>query len=117
MMIFIPSAKSVKFSELSDPFVVLKESGLTLNDLTLISHKTEIPIQEDGWLAFIVNEAVISGHPLASDTSKKYYSAIQRSAQELGMSRNGNHIVNLNAVPLTFFYDNVGSFRVRTTIK
>lgn len=113
MAIVIPSQK---ISDLSDPFEVLGSNGLKPNQLIPVPDKKEILVQQDGWLTFIVNEAVISKHSLSSETSKKYFRAIEQSVQKEGLVANSSHSVDFGSVPLVFFYDNVGAFRVHVTV-
>jgi hypothetical protein len=97
------------FSE-SDPFQVLKDNNLNLSQLVTVNHNnTEFTAKQDGWLTFIVNEAVISPDSQSKD-AKDYYEALKRAAEEL--SDGTRKRIHLRSLPLVFFSDNAGAFRI-----
>lgn len=93
----------------SDPFEVLKEAGLSPTDLKPVPSQTEFTAEREGWLSFIVNEAVLSPYAPSQD-SREYYGALKQAHQEL--LRNPTHELYLSSIPLVLFSDNVGTFRV-----
>jgi hypothetical protein len=94
----------------TDPFEVLQSNQLTANQLISVPSKTEIIANRDGWLTFIVNEAVISPFSTSKD-ARDYYDALKAAVQEL--SGTARYKVHLRSVPLTWFSDNAGTFRVK----
>jgi hypothetical protein len=93
----------------SDPFEVLKDKKLNVSQLRPVFNKTEFKADQDGWLTFIVNEAVISQYSPSKD-ARDYYDALQQAYKEL--SNNHNKKIHLGSLPLVFFSDNAGAFRI-----
>jgi hypothetical protein len=106
------SVMPTEVSARSDPFDALKSNGLTTLNLTPVSGETTIVAERDGWLTFIINEAIIS--PLSpSQDSQLYYAALKRTAQSL--TGDPRHRIPLQSIPLIWFADNNGAFRVTVT--
>ncbi len=92
-----------------DPYEVLKGSGLSATDLIPVPSETKIETNRDGWLTFIINEAVLS--PLSpSDDSRIYYDTLKKTAETL--TGDPRHRIPLESIPLIWFADNNGAFRV-----
>jgi Circularly permutated YpsA SLOG family len=98
----------------SDPYEVLKSAGLTPLDFTPIPSRTVYTAPRDGWLTFIVNEAVIS--PLSPSTdSRLFYDTLKSTAETL--EGDPRHRIPLDSIPLLWFADNNGAFRVQVLYK
>jgi hypothetical protein len=99
-----------KFSAQTDPWEVLSTNSIEPNQLVQVTGRTEFVADRDGWLTFIVNEAVISALSPSQD-SREYYDALKRMSQD--MSNNPSHRIPMRAIPLVWFSDNAGAFRVK----
>lgn len=97
-------------SSQADPFQVLRNQGINTGQLLRVSRKQEIDVQQGGLLTFIINEAVLSPYS-TSEKSKIYYDALKTAKQKLSSS--ARH--NIGSIPLVWFSDNLGSFRVRVS--
>lgn len=95
-------------SSQADPFQVLNNQGINNMQLLHVNRKRNIEVQQNGWLTFIINEAVLSPYS-SSNKSKIYYNSLKTAEQKL--SSNARH--NIGSIPLVWFSDNLGSFRVR----
>ena len=108
LAVIIPAQVSAR----ADPYEILKNSGLSSSDLVPIPAETAITAERDGWLTFIINEAVISPHSPSRD-SQLYYDSLKRTAESL--TGDPRHRIPLQSIPLIWFADNNGAFRVRVT--
>jgi hypothetical protein len=105
MFIILPQEPSAR----SDPFEVLAGARLTPDDLVPLPHAMTITATRDGWLAFIINEAILS--PLSpSEDSKLFYSILKNASEEL--ADDVRHRIPLRSIPLIWYADNAGAFRV-----
>lgn len=96
-------------SDRGDPLRVLQDSRVKASELIPVPAPTEIEAIKDGWLAFIINEAVLS--PISdSGESRDFYNSLTRMKAEL--SYDPRHQLHESSIPLTWFADNIGSFRV-----
>ncbi|WP_169217966.1 hypothetical protein [Brasilonema sp. UFV-L1] len=100
------------FSSQTDPFEVLKNQGelQTGQLLHVFKKKEDFVADRDGWLTFIINEAVNSQYS-PSEKSRVYYEALKKAEQSLS----GDYYHKIGSVPLVWFSDNVGAFRVKVT--
>lgn len=96
-------------SSLTDPFEALRTNGLDVGHLVHVPGKRELTADRDGWLVFIINDAVISPYSPSQD-SRDYYDALRKTAEDL--SGDTRHKIHLRSVPLVWYSDNVGAFRV-----
>jgi hypothetical protein len=96
----------------ADPYDVLKSNGLSSLDLIPVPSETTIIAERDGWLTFIINEAVISPASPSKD-SQIYYGTLKRTAESL--TGDPRHRIPLQSIPLIWFADNNGAFRVAAT--
>jgi hypothetical protein len=110
LVVVMPSEVSAS----SDPFEALKDSSLKSADLTAVkSLQKEVFVSpRDGWLTFIVNDAVISPFHSASVVSQDYFKALNKAANGLIAKGDDRHKIPLSSVPLVWYSDNVGAFRV-----
>jgi hypothetical protein len=110
LVVVMPSEISAK----SDPFEVLKDSSLKSADLNPVPgfQKEGFVAKRDGWLTFIVNDAVISPYHSESEVSQDYYKAFNKAANDLIAKGDDRHKIPLSSVPLVWYSDNVGAFRV-----
>ena len=93
----------------SDPFKVLKDKGVSTSDIFVVGEEhIDIQASRDGWLTFMVNDAVVSQHASAK-ISHEMHEALHNAAQEL---RERLHQLDTSTLPLFWFSDNIGSFRV-----
>lgn len=112
LAIVIPS--NVKVSAQSNPLEVLTSNNLNLNELEPVSSNRVFTAKRDGWLTFIVNEAVISPSPYSlSKDSQDYYKALKQASQKL--SNNARQTIPQSSIPLVFFSDNLGAFHVKVS--
>lgn len=90
-----------------------KDYQLSLSDLQPVTKldKSTLTAHRSGWLTFIINDAIMSS---ASDVdvSKDYYNALIKASDALAQSYNNNFIIPQESVPLVWYSDNVGAFRV-----
>jgi hypothetical protein len=103
----------VKAPPSADPFLVLASNEIKLMDLIPVPQRTEKAADRDGWLTFIVNDAVISPYSPSED-GKVFYHALKDAAQAL--SRNRHQVPQTLPLPLAFYSDNLGAFRITMTI-
>jgi hypothetical protein len=96
----------------SDPFEVLKAQGVAAAELTLVSGEQEFVASRGGWLTFIVNDAVLSPEAPTVD-SRDFYEALRQAAADL--SARNRHRIPLQNLPLIWYADNLGAFRVTIT--
>lgn len=92
-----------------DPYEVLKANGLSVHDLHPLPSEQGIEADRDGWLTFIINEAVISPSSPSQD-AQLYYNTLKQAADTL--HDNPRHRIPLASIPLVWFADNNGAFRV-----
>jgi hypothetical protein len=105
LAIVLPTQVSAR----SDPYEVLKNCNLTSLNLLPVPSETRFVADRDGWLTFIINEAIIS--PLSpSADSQAFYSALKQTAESL--TGDPRHRIPLQSIPLIWFADNNGAFRV-----
>jgi hypothetical protein len=96
----------------TDPWEVLKSNKLTAFDLIPVPGEATLIAEREGWLVFIINEAVVSPASPSRD-SQLYYETLKLKAEEL--EKDSRHRIPLQSIPLLWFADNNGAFRV--TIK
>jgi hypothetical protein len=105
MFVTLPQEPSAR----TDPYEVLAGANLTPSDLIPLPHAMTITVTREGWLAFIIDEAVLS--PLSpSADSRLFYSVLKKASQEL--SGDVRHQIPLRSIPLIWYADNAGAFRV-----
>lgn len=105
MVIILPEEPSAR----SDPFEVLAAAKLTADDLIPVPHATTITADRDGWLAFIINEAIMSPFSPSAD-SRLFYSILKSASEEL--ADDVRHQIPLRSIPLIWYADNAGAFRI-----
>lgn len=105
LAVILPNQVSAR----ADPYEVLRSNGLSVLDLMPIPSGTTIVAERDGWLTFIINEAVISPASPSQD-SQLYYEGLKRTAESL--SGDPRHRIPLQSIPLIWFADNNGAFRI-----
>jgi hypothetical protein len=110
MFVVLPEEPSAR----SDPFDVLDTAHLTPNDLVPLPHAIDYDVPKDGWLAFIINEAVLSPKS-PSDDSRLFYSVLKQVSEEL--SSDVRHQIPLRSIPLIWYADNAGAFRIAIQVQ
>lgn len=96
-------------SDRSDPLRVLAESDIKLYEIIPVTGPVEVNATRDGWLTFIVNDAVVS--PVSeSEDSRDFYRALILMKQKL--EHDARHQIREASIPLIWFSDNAGTFRV-----
>lgn len=95
-----------------DPFEVMDKAHLSPADLVAVPRRMELNAERDGWLTFIVNEAVMSPFSSSSD-SVDYYGALKVATQRL--SGDPRHRIPMSSIPFIWYSDNAGAFRVKIT--
>jgi hypothetical protein len=104
----------------ADPFQVLRLNGLSSSDLIPVSslENSTLEAERDGWLAFVINEAVLSGamedsQPVQPQSCKDYHDVLADVANTFRAEdyRNRYRIVE-RSIPLIWFSDNIGAFQV-----
>jgi len=106
LAVMIPTDASI---DSEDPIRAVKERGLTLTDIHPVSHRIDFVADRDGYIAFIVNEAVMSPYSDSTD-SREFYDAIRKVSSEL--SNDPIHKLYESSIPLLLYNDNMGSFIV-----
>lgn len=101
-------------SSSKDPFEVLKDYKMKISDLIEIPSEMTYECKKDGYLTFIINEAVISSFSNSKE-SKLYYETLKQSSED--MKNHPNHKIPLESIPLLWFADNNGTFRLTITEK
>jgi hypothetical protein len=110
--------ETVQDSQLSlkDPFIVLQKNNLQPNDLIPVSDKKEIVSPREGWLTFIVNDAVLSEvEGVQSKDCKDYHDALQQASNILnqqGNQQGDKYQIPNRLIPLIWYSDNIGAFHV-----
>ena len=102
----------IQVAATADPLEVLQANGISATEFVDIPGKKEIVAPRDGWLTFIVNDVVVSPYS-ASQDGKDFYDALKRASEDL--SKENRHRIPLQSLPLVFFSDNLGSFRITVT--
>ncbi|MCC5662712.1 hypothetical protein LC653_01890 [Nostoc sp. CHAB 5784] len=116
LAVVLPGTKSKKPDQslaTKDPVKVLNESGLKLNDLEAVTklNQSTLTAVRDGWLTFIINDAIIS--PLSEvDASKEYFAALVKASDKLASNGSGLYKIPQESIPLIWYSDNVGAFRI-----
>jgi hypothetical protein len=105
LAIILPNAVSPS----QDPLEILSTNSMTVSQLTPIPSRTEFTADRDGWLTFIVNDAVVSPYSQSKD-SRDFYDALRTGAEDL--SQGSRYRIPLETLPLTFYSDNLGAFRI-----
>ncbi len=98
-------------SATSDPFQVLIDNKLDPSDLIPIPNRKDLEAARDGWLTFIINDAVISKNSQPKPC-KDYYEALTRASEDLRSRGDDNHRIPILSIPLVWYTDNAGAFHV-----
>ena len=96
----------------ADPLEILSANSMTTSELIPVPGKTDFVANRDGWLTFIVNDAVISPYSQSKD-SRDFYDALRSGAEYL--SNGSRYRIPLQTLPLVFYSDNLGAFRITLT--
>jgi hypothetical protein len=99
-------------SSSQDPLEILSTNSMTVSELVAVPGRTELTANRDGWLTFIINDAVISPYSQSKD-SRDFYDAVRTGAEDL--SQDSRYRVPLETLPLVFYSDNLGAFRITIT--
>jgi hypothetical protein len=110
MVVVLPHEPSAR----ADPFEVLKAANLSPDDLVPVPHPMTITAPRDGWLAFIINEAIMSPLSPSSD-SRMFYDILKKTSEEL--AGDVRHQIPLRSIPLLWFADNAGAFRIAIQVE
>jgi len=98
--------------EARDPLQLLIEDQRAVADVRVLGGRREVTFGSDAYLAFMVNDAVLSprhgaAHPLCVEPEAALAAARRALANDLG------HQLGAVTAPLLPFVDNAGEFRVR----
>ncbi len=98
--------------EVRDPLQLLVEDQRAVADVRVLGGRREVTFTSDAYLAFMVNDAVLSprhgaAHPLCVEPEAALAAARRALANDLG------HQLGAVTAPLLPFLDNAGEFRVR----
>lgn len=98
--------------EARDPLQLLLEDQRAVADVRVLGGRREVTFGSDAYLAFMVNDAVLSprhgaAHPLCVEPEAALAAARRALANDLG------HQLGAVTAPLLPFIDNAGEFRVR----
>lgn len=110
MFIILPREPSAR----EDPFEVLKAANASADDLVPLPHAMTVTASSDGWLAFIINEAVMSPSSPSND-SRMFYGILKKASEQL--VSDPRHQIPLRSIPLLWYADNAGAFRVVIEVK
>ncbi|MBD2775094.1 effector-associated domain EAD1-containing protein [Iningainema tapete] len=108
--------KGTKISEKDDPLAVLKEAQIQLSTLKTVNNSTmnnTINFNQEGKLAFVINEAVISRQSPFSEC-RIYYEKLRYQSK---IPESEQYKLDEHSIPMIWFADNVGSFRVKVTVE
>jgi hypothetical protein len=105
MFAILPDEPSAR----TDPYEVLEAAHLTPGDLIPLPYSMTYVADRDGWLAFIINEAVMSPKSPSED-SRSFYSILKAASEQL--ANDARHQIPLRSIPLLWYADNAGAFRV-----
>lgn len=100
-------------SAISDPFEVLQENSVATSELVPITGQDfafEAP--RDGWLTFIVNDAVLSSDGTPERQPCVDYRQALRKASDSMKFQGDTFRVSDRSIPLTWYSDNLGAFHV-----
>jgi hypothetical protein len=105
----------------TDPFQALAINVLKPEDLQFVSERNHITLEaaQDGFLTFIINEAVFAdpsnykpeSYPQPEDC-KRGYEALFNASKNLTKQGNKNYTIRPGSIPLVWYSDNIGSFQV-----
>ncbi|MDZ8105705.1 MAG: hypothetical protein RM338_08785 [Nostoc sp. DedQUE12a] len=105
----------------SDPFKALNDNGLEPRNLQLVSegNQTTLTSPDDGYLTFIINEAVYANpsnygpesYPQPEEC-KRSYDALSEASKSLKFQNQNDYIIYPESIPLIWYSDNIGSFQV-----
>ncbi len=104
-----------------DPFQTLANNGLKPEDLKLVSERNHLTLKahDDGFLTFIINEAVFanpSNYKLESypqpENCKRGYEALDAASSDLREQSLNDYVIHRGSIPLVWYSDNIGSFQV-----
>lgn len=105
----------------SDPFRILANNGLKPEDLRFVSERTPTTFvaTRDGFLTFIINEAVFTdpsnykpdAYP-QPEFCQQSYEALLTASNDLKQQNQSEYVIHPSSIPLVWFSDNVGSFQV-----
>ena len=99
-------------SAVADPFQVLEDNKLRSKDLIPVTTSKDIEFDNDGWLTFIVNDAVLSGVPKAQTEGCEASHDALKKASEILRSQGDNYKIPVGLIPLIWYSDNIGAFHV-----
>ncbi len=99
-------------SAVDDPFKVLAENSLKSKDLKPITTSQVIDFDHNGWLTFIVNDAVLSGVSTEqAEVCRASHDALKKASGIL-RTHGDNYIIPERLIPLIWYSDNIGAFHV-----
>jgi len=98
-------------SATSDPFQVLIDNKLEPSNLIPVPNRKDLEAERNGWLTFIINDAVISKNS-QSKPCQDYHEALTRASEDLRSRGDDDHRVPILSIPLVWYADNVGAFHV-----
>lgn len=94
-----------------DPLrVLIADANLERKEIEAIGARRELTMERSGRLAFIVNDYVLSDLSRVA-TCKEGFRALRNAASEL--AQDPEHQIDVDAIPLFWYADNEGEFRVR----
>jgi hypothetical protein len=105
----------------SDPFRALADNGLKPKDLRFVSERnlTTLEATRDGFLTFIINEAIFADPSSYKSESypqpeycKRGYEALLAASEDLKGQDQKDYVIHPGSIPLVWYADNVGSFQV-----
>jgi hypothetical protein len=97
----------------ADPYEVLLANKTDVSQLLHVPGRTTFVADRDGWLTFIVNDAVVSPYSSSKD-ARDYYEALKLASQDL--TKGNRHRIPLQSLPLVWYSDNLGAFRIKIDV-
>lgn len=79
-----------------------------------LPHAIDFSVPTDGWLAFIINEAILSPRSF-SDDSRLFYSVLKQASEVL--SSDVRHQIPLRSISLIWYADSAGAFRIAIQVR
>ncbi len=105
----------------TDPFKILRDNNLTPRELKFVYERTQttLEVPRNGYLTFIINEAVFtdsSNYTQESLPQKKEcirgYEALLAASKSLKNQGQNDYVIHPGSIPLIWYSDNIGSFQV-----
>ncbi len=114
MVGFISTAEAESELRAKDPYLLLIQRP-ELRPVPIAGFR-QLEAPSDGYLVFIINEAVLSPladrRPLVAEKYEKFLGALKLLNEHEGR----DHVIEIGEIPLLCFYNNIGSFKIQLEV-